>query len=126
MYVMICLVLALICQKLFFYSSTFVSLDQSMPLQRPSLSTSALFLLPLVVLALIAAFNMATKPSNNNLNGKGVPASAFPFGRKTMWCIIHTYMYIYHRNPSMQENRPCPFPSVQRPQNVFDHLVGRR
>lgn len=42
---------------------------QSMPLLPHSLTTSCIFLLPLFLLALIAAFNMATKPSNNNLNG---------------------------------------------------------
>ena len=55
-----------------------------MPFQRPSLITSALFLLPLVILALIAIFNMATKPSNNNLNGKGIATTAFPLARNTM------------------------------------------
>ena len=46
-----------------------------MPLQRDSLTTYIIFILPLFVLALIAAFNtyhestMATKPSNHNLNG---------------------------------------------------------
>lgn len=43
---------------------------QSMPLQRDSLTTSVIFLLPLLILALIAAFNMATKQSNHNLNGE--------------------------------------------------------
>lgn len=47
-----------------------------MPLQRDSVTTYIIFILPLFVLALIAAFNhftttsdMATKPSNHNLNG---------------------------------------------------------
>ncbi len=46
-----------------------------MPFQRDSVTTYITFILPLFVLALIATFNhfntsdMATKPSNHNLNG---------------------------------------------------------
>ena len=47
-----------------------------MPLQSHSLTTIVIFLLPLFLLALIAAINnMATKPSNNNLNGVLFPTS---------------------------------------------------
>ena len=41
-----------------------------MPLQPQSLKTFAIFILPLLLLSLIPLFNMATKPSNNNLNGE--------------------------------------------------------
>lgn len=44
-----------------------------MTLKRDSLSTFVIFILPLAVLSLIAVyqhFNMATKQSNQNLNGK--------------------------------------------------------
>lgn len=44
--------------------------SQLMPsLQRDSLTTCVIFILPLLLLVLLAVFNMATKPSNNNLNG---------------------------------------------------------
>lgn len=41
-----------------------------MPLQRDSLTTYIIFIFPLFVLALWAVFDMATKPSNSNLNGE--------------------------------------------------------
>lgn len=43
-----------------------------MPLRKDSLGTFIIFILPLAVLALLAVyqhFNMATKQSNQNLNG---------------------------------------------------------
>lgn len=51
-------------------------------LQRDSLNTFIIFLLPLLILVIIAAFNMATKPSNNNLNGETTPPRTRPFFQK--------------------------------------------
>ena len=41
-----------------------------MPSQPHSFISSVIFILPLLLLSLIPLFNMATKPSNNNLNGE--------------------------------------------------------